>query len=58
VSSSSLSTILKNEIYRNIILSVVLCGRETLSLTWREESRMRVFEGRVLRRILVPERDE
>ena len=35
----------------NIILSVVLYGCETWSLTLREERRQRVFENRVLRRI-------
>jgi hypothetical protein len=37
--------------YRDIILSVVLYGCETWSLTSREEHRLRVFENRVLRRI-------
>ena len=31
--------------YRNLILQVVLYGRETWSLTLREESRLRVFEN-------------
>ena len=35
-----------------------LYGCETLSLTLREESRLRVFENRVLRRIFGPKRDE
>jgi hypothetical protein len=48
-SSRLLSKNLK--IYRNIILSVVLYGFETWSLTLREEHRLRVFENRVLRRI-------
>jgi hypothetical protein len=43
---------------RIIILPVVLYGRETWSLTLREEHRLRVFENRVLRRIFVPKRDE
>jgi hypothetical protein len=38
-------------------LPVVLYGCETWSLTLREEHRLRVFENRVLRRILGPERD-
>jgi hypothetical protein len=38
--------------------SVVLYGFETLSLTLREEHRLRVFENRVLRRIFGPKRDE
>jgi len=33
-------------------------GRETWSLTLREESRLRVFENRVLRRIFVPKREK
>jgi hypothetical protein len=37
---------------------VVLYGCETLSLTLREEHRLRVFENRVLRRIFGPKRDE
>jgi hypothetical protein len=37
---------------------VVLYGCETWSLTLREEHRLRVFENRVLRRILGPERGE
>jgi hypothetical protein len=38
--------------------SVVLYGRETWSLTLREEHRLRVFENRVLKRIFGPKRDE
>jgi hypothetical protein len=45
-------------ICRNIILPVVLCGCESLSLTLREECRLKVFENRVLRRIFGPKRDE
>ena len=37
-----------------MILSFVLYGCETWSLILREERRMRVFENRVLRRILGP----
>jgi len=48
----------KIKIYRTIILLVVLCGCETWSLTFREEHRPRVFENRVLRRILGPKMDE
>ena len=33
-------------------------GCETLSLTLREERKLRVFENMVLRRIFVPRRDE
>jgi hypothetical protein len=35
-----------------------LYGCETLSLTLREEHRLRVFENRVLSRIFGPKRDE
>jgi hypothetical protein len=43
--------------YRTIILPVVLYGCETWSLTLREERRLKVFEGRVLRRIFGPKWD-
>ena len=36
----------------------VLYGCETWSLTLREECRLRLYENRVLRRILGPKRDE
>jgi len=49
---------IKIKIYRTIILSVVLCGCETWSLTHRKERRLRVFENRVLRRIFEAKRDE
>jgi len=42
----------------NIVLPVVLCRCETWSLTLREERRLKVFEDRVLRKILVPKRQE
>ena len=44
--------------YRTILLSVVLYGCETWSLTLREEHRLRVFENRVLSRIFGPKRNE
>ena len=44
--------------YRTIILPVVLCGCETWSLILREESRLRVFENRILRWVFGPKRDE
>jgi len=56
--SSLLSKNVKIKIYRTIILSVVLYGCETWSLTKREESRLRAFENRVLRRIFGSKRDE
>ena len=45
------------KIYRSIILPV-LYGCETWSLILRAERKLRVFENRVLRRILGPKRDE
>jgi hypothetical protein len=45
-------------IYKTIILPVVLYAGENRSLTLREEHRLRVFENRVLRRILGLKRDE
>ena len=53
-----LSKNIKIEIYRTIILHIVLYGCETWSLTLREEYRLRVFENRVLRRIFGPKRDD
>jgi hypothetical protein len=41
----------KNRIYTIAIFPVVPHGRETWSLTLREQHRLRVFENRVLRRI-------
>ena len=58
LSTSLLSKDLKSKIYRTIILPVVLNGCETLSLTLREERRLRIFENRLLRRIFGPRRDE
>jgi len=58
LSSSLLSKNLKINIYRTIIVSVVLHGCESLSLTLREKCRLKVFENRVLRRIFGPWRDE
>ena len=46
------------KICKTIILPVVLYGRETWSLTLREECRLRVFENRILRGIFEPKRDE
>jgi hypothetical protein len=58
LSCSLLSKKLKIKIYRTIILPVVLYGCETLSLTLRDERRLRVFENRVLRRLFGPKKDE
>jgi hypothetical protein len=54
--SSLQSKNLKIKIYRTIIFPFVLYGCETLSLTLREERRLRVIENRVLWRIFGPER--
>jgi hypothetical protein len=48
----------KVNIYRTIILPVVLYGCETWCLILREQHRLRVFENRVLMRIFRPKRDE
>jgi hypothetical protein len=53
-----LSKNLKVKTYRTIILPVVLYGCETWSLTLKEECRLKVFENRLLRRIVGPKRDE
>jgi hypothetical protein len=58
MSSRLLSNNIKIRIYKIIILPVVLYGYETLSLTLREEHRLKVFENKVLRRIFGPKRDE
>jgi hypothetical protein len=47
--SRLLSKNLKIRIYKTVILSVILYGCETWSLTFREEHRLRVFESRVQR---------
>jgi len=58
LSSRLLSKNLKIEIYRTVILPVVLYGRETWSLTLQEERKLSVFEKRVLRKIFGPRRDK
>jgi hypothetical protein len=52
LSSRLLSRNVKIQIYKTIILPVILYGCETWYLTLREEHRLRVFENRVLRRNL------
>ena len=54
--SGVLSKNRKIRIYRIIILPGVCYGRETWSLTLRNESRLRVFQNRVLRRVFGPKR--
>jgi hypothetical protein len=56
--SRLLSKNAKIEIFKSLILPVVLYGCETWSLTLREEHRLRMFENRVLRRVFGPKRDE
>ena len=58
LSSSLLSKIIKIKIHRTITLPVVLSECVTWSLTFKDESWLRVFENRVLRRIFGPKRDE
>ena len=45
-------------IYKTIILPVVLYGCEALSLTLREERKLKVYENRVLGRIFGPKWSE
>jgi hypothetical protein len=53
-----LSKTVKMRIYKTVIFPVLLHVCETWSLTLREEHGSRVFENRVLRRILGPKKDE
>jgi hypothetical protein len=46
------------KIYKTVILTVVLYGCETLSLTLWDKHRLRIFENRVLRKIFGPKREE
>jgi hypothetical protein len=52
-----LSENLKINLYKTIILPVVLYGCETWSLTASEGHRLRVYENRMLRRTSGPKRD-
>jgi len=58
LSSRLLFKNLKINLYRNVILPVVLYGCETWSLTLREERKLKVFQNMVLRRIFGPRREE
>jgi len=49
---------LKDYKYKTVMLTFVLYGCETWSLTLWEEHRLRVPENRVLRRIFGPKREE
>ena len=57
ISSRLLSKKLKVNSHRTIILQVVLHHCQTLSLTLREEHRLRVFENKVLRKIFGAKKD-
>ena len=57
-SSSLLSKDLKIKIFETLILPVVMYGCEALSLTLREECRLRIFKNRILRQIFGLKRDE
>jgi hypothetical protein len=48
----------KYEIYRTIILPVVLYGWETWSVAMGEEHRLRVFENRMVTKTFGPKKDE
>jgi hypothetical protein len=48
LSSRLLSRNVKVEVYKTIILPVVLYGCETWSVTLREEHRLRVFENKIV----------
>jgi hypothetical protein len=58
LSSRLISKNLRIEIYKTVILPVVLYGCETWSLTFGEEHRLRDFENRVLRKIFGPKWEE
>jgi hypothetical protein len=58
LSSPLISKNLKTEIYKTVILPVVLYECETWSLALGEEHRLRVFENRVLWKIFGHKREE
>jgi hypothetical protein len=58
LSSRPLPKNVKIRIYKTIIFLVVPNGCETLSLTLREEHRLRVFDNRVLKIIFGPKMDD
>ena len=53
-----LCRIIKNKIYRIVVLSFVLYGRATWPVTLREERRLSVFENAVLRKVFGHKSDE
>jgi hypothetical protein len=58
LSSRLLSKNVRIRIYKTLFLPVVLYGCETLSLTLREKHILRLFDNRVLRKIVGQKRDE
>ncbi|KAJ4442302.1 hypothetical protein ANN_12170 [Periplaneta americana] len=58
LSSSLLSKNLKVRIHKTVMLPVVLYGCETWTLTLREEHRLRIFENKLLRKVIGAKRDE
>jgi hypothetical protein len=58
VKDSNITDLMAEYVIYTVILSVVLYGCKTWSLTLRDEHRLRVFENRVLRGIFGPKRDE
>jgi len=58
LSLSLLSKNIKIMTYRKIILTPVLYGCKTWSVTLREERGLKMFENRMLKRIFGPKRDE
>ena len=58
LSSSLLSKNVNNKTYRTTILPIVLYGCETWSFTLKEESRLRVFENSMQKRIFGRSRAE
>jgi hypothetical protein len=57
VSLCLLAKNVKMNMYKTMILPVVLYGCENWSLTLKKEHRLRVFENRVLRRIFELKRE-
>ena len=55
---SQISKNLKIEIYKTIIMPVVLCVCGKWTSTLREECRLKVFDNSILRRIFGPKRGE
>jgi len=49
---------LKVKMYTTVIMAVVLYGCQSWSLTLREKRRLRVFDSKVLRRVLGPKSDK